>query len=98
MNDEAVTPVASSRDSQGDHDARALPAGPRNLTITIDCGRCVLRGVACSDCVIGVLVGPALPVEWDETELRAIEALVEGGLVPKLRLTPMPRASRWEAA
>lgn len=64
----------------------------------VDCGGCVLRGIACSDCLIGVLVGPPRPVEWDETELRAIEALVEGGLVPKLRLTPMPRTSRREAA
>lgn len=98
MNDETLAPLGSSRGNHGDHNARALPTGSRNLATTIDCGRCVFRDVACSDCVIGALVGPPQPVEWDEIELRAIEALVDGGLLPELRMTPMPRASRREAA
>jgi hypothetical protein len=57
--------------------------------VTVDCRRCVLRGISCPDCVITVLVDPPRqPVEWDETELGALEALAEAGLVPKLRFAP----------
>ncbi|MFD2418649.1 hypothetical protein [Amycolatopsis pigmentata] len=125
MNDETLAAQTASLGSQGDHNARALPAGPlsgrqgaqsddatrvtqersvdtiavaRNLAATVDCGRCVLRGLACSDCVIGALVDPSWPVEWDEVELRAVEALAEGGLLPRLRMTPMAQVSRREAA
>ncbi|GLY66180.1 hypothetical protein [Amycolatopsis taiwanensis] len=64
--------------------------------VIIDCGRCVLRGISCSDCVIGVLVDVPRPVEWDEAELRAVETLAEAGLVPKLRFAPawMARGDR----
>jgi hypothetical protein len=91
MNDETTTSV------RGSHPITVARDRAKE-TVTVDCGRCVLRAVACSDCLIGALVGPPRPVEWDETELRAIEALVEGGLVPKLRLTPMRRAARGKAA
>lgn len=66
--------------------------------VTVDCGRCVLRGIACSDCVIGVLVDAPGPVEWDETEWRAVETLAEAGLVPRLRLSPVLRTSQRRAA
>lgn len=66
--------------------------------VIIDCGRCVLRGISCSDCVIGVVVDAPRPVEWDETELRAVETLAEAGLVPKLRLAPAWTAHRDRAA
>jgi hypothetical protein len=62
--------------------------------VIIDCGRCVLRGIACSDCAIGVLVGGPRPVEWDDTELHAVELLADAGLVPKLRLTPAATRQR----
>lgn len=55
----------------------------------IDCDTCEVRGVACSDCVVSVLLGapaPEQPVELDETERAAIGALADSGLVPPLRL------------
>jgi hypothetical protein len=55
--------------------------------VIIDCDTCEVRGDACGDCVVTVLLGPpsALP-ELDEGERRAIDALAGSGLVPPLRL------------
>lgn len=53
----------------------------------IDCDGCVVRGTACGDCVVSVLLGaPPAGVDLDETDRRALEALADGGLVPRLRL------------
>lgn len=51
----------------------------------IDCDRCEMRGLACSDCVVSVLLGPIEP-ELDGEERAAIGVLAEAGLVPPLRL------------
>ena len=75
----------------------------------VDCDSCEVRGNACGDCVIGVLLGApspcALPypaadtpfgaplVQLDAPERRALDVLAEQGLVPKLRLVA-PRARR----
>jgi hypothetical protein len=58
-------------------------------TITIDCDRCEVRGDACAECVISVLLGAPPAVEWDNDEQRAVDALVEAGMVPQLRLVPI---------
>jgi len=62
----------------------------------IDCDGCAVRGLACSDCVITVLLGaPPEGVRLDDTERRALAALADGGLVPPLRLvTPRSEARR----
>jgi len=65
----------------------------------IDCDRCVVRGDACRDCVVAVLLGlPGEPpsarevpsgaprVQLDAREYRALSVLAEQGLVPRLRL------------
>ena len=53
----------------------------------VDCDRCEVRGDACGDCVITVLLGaPPGGVRLDVTEQRAIDALAGAGLVPRLRL------------
>lgn len=58
----------------------------------VDCDSCAMRDVACSDCVVGVLLGmPAPrsrddPVELDAAERAAIGVLADSGLVPPLRL------------
>ncbi|MEP6695249.1 MAG: hypothetical protein ABJA34_00055 [Pseudonocardiales bacterium] len=58
----------------------------------IDCDTCEVRGLACGDCVVTVLLGaPPEGVELDDTERQALEALAEGGLVPRLRLVPRHR-------
>lgn len=72
----------------------------------IDCDSCAVRGQACGDCVIGVLLGtPAaaaaggvaarMPsgasiVQLDAPERRALDVLADQGLVPRLRLVATP--------
>lgn len=58
----------------------------------IDCDRCSMRDTtACDDCVVGVLlaIGPG-PLELDDTEREALDALSDAGLVPRLRLVERP--------
>jgi hypothetical protein len=58
----------------------------------IDCDACEVRGLACSDCVVSVLLGvPDEGAELDETEQVAIDALAHAGLVPPLRLAVAAR-------
>jgi hypothetical protein len=53
----------------------------------IDCDTCVVRGPACGDCVMSVLLGaPPTGVDLDDTERRALDALAGAGMVPQLRL------------
>lgn len=60
----------------------------------IDCDTCVMRDLACGDCVVSVLLGapPAVGtgvgtgVELDHAEQAAIAVLAGSGLVPPLRL------------
>jgi hypothetical protein len=72
----------------------------------IDCDGCAVRGNACGDCVIGVLLGvpgadrddqggPDLPsgapiVQLDAPERRALDVLADQGLIPRLRLVAGP--------
>ncbi len=56
--------------------------------LIIDCDRCDVRPRACSDCVVSALLGAPPTVEWDETERRAVAALADGGMLPRLRLVP----------
>ena len=53
----------------------------------VDCDRCEVRGDACGDCVITVLLGSTPgSVRFDDAEQRALDALAGVGLVPRLRL------------
>lgn len=53
----------------------------------IDCDSCEVRGLACGDCVVTVLLGaPPEGVVLDDEERRALEVLAGSGLVPPLRL------------
>ncbi len=56
--------------------------------MTIDCTRCAVRGGACSDCVVSVLLGPATPARLTSDEQAAVAALAQHRLVPPLRLVP----------
>jgi hypothetical protein len=75
----------------------------------IDCDTCQVRGIACGDCVIGVLMGAPEPaadgddqpsgapiMQFDAPERRALAVLADQGLVPRLRLVAPDarRASR----
>ncbi|WP_084037872.1 hypothetical protein [Demequina sp. NBRC 110053] len=62
----------------------------------IDCDTCEVRGKACGDCVVSFLTIPVRqpePVEMDDDQAAAVDALVRGGLVPPLRLVRGDRAS-----
>lgn len=63
----------------------------RDMTsLHVDCATCRVRGAACADCVISVLLGPpeqAAPTLSPE-ECTALQVLADSGLVPPLRLVP----------
>lgn len=52
--------------------------------LLIDCDDCAMRGPACADCVVSVLLGP--PPELRADERAALAVLAEAGLAPRLRL------------
>lgn len=53
----------------------------------VDCDRCEVRGDACGDCVITVLLGaPPGGIELDRTDRRALDTLAAAGMVPRLQL------------
>lgn len=56
------------------------------MTTRIDCDTCVVRGLACHDCVVTVLLGPPPELTFDDDERQALDVLAQGGLVPPLRL------------
>ena len=53
----------------------------------IDCNQCSMRDIACSDCVVTVLLDlPRRRIELDSDEQAALQVLAGSGLVPPLRL------------
>jgi hypothetical protein len=62
-------------------------------TLIVDCDTCVVRGLACGDCVVSVLLGAPPSVELDPFERRAIDVLAGAGLIPRLRLVPEERTA-----
>lgn len=59
----------------------------------IDCDSCEVRGDACKECVVSVLLGAPPTVELDASERQAIDVLAGAGLVPRLRLIPIERTA-----
>lgn len=66
-----------------------------DLPLVVDCGTCEVRGIACGDCVMTVLLGAPSEfelrdrggrTEFSEDEAQAMAALSATGLVPPLRL------------
>ena len=61
-------------------------------TLHVDCDSCSVRGPACTDCVVSVLLGiPGPRVDLDGDEQQALSALAGSGLVPPLRLVQRAR-------
>jgi len=53
----------------------------------VDCASCRVRGPACADCVISVLLGPMTDdVHLDDQEQAALAVMADSGLLPPLRL------------
>ena len=62
--------------------------------MVIDCGSCEMAAIACSDCVVSVLLGaPGVTAEVDDAHVNAIGVLADSGLVPPLQLVPPSKAS-----
>lgn len=60
------------------------------MSLHVDCDSCLVRGLACHDCVVSVLLGPPPELSFDEEEQRALDVLADSGLVPPLRMvTPV---------
>jgi hypothetical protein len=60
----------------------------------IDCETCSVRDIACSDCVVGVLLDmPSVGGTLDADERTAIGVLAASGLVPPLRFRATPLIS-----
>jgi hypothetical protein len=60
------------------------------MSVRIDCDTCLVRGLACHDCVVTVLLGPPPELSFDNEEQQALEVLADSGLVPPLRMvTPV---------
>jgi hypothetical protein len=74
------------------------PATVVPMTTRIDCDTCVVRGLACHDCVVTVLLGPPPELGFDDDETRALDVLAEGGLVPPLRMVAPTSAGEVESA
>jgi hypothetical protein len=74
------------------------PASVPNMMTTIDCHTCVVRGLACHDCVVTVLLGPPPELTFDDDERQALDALAAGGLVPPLRMVRPVTAPDVESA
>lgn len=55
----------------------------------IDCDTCQVRGPACGDCVVSVILRTAPQPHLDADEQRALTVLADCGLVPPLRMVPM---------
>ena len=56
------------------------------MSMEIDCDRCLVRGLACHDCVVTHLLGPPPELALDTEERRALAVLADSGLVPRLRM------------
>ncbi len=69
-----------------------------DMTTRIDCDTCVVRGLACHDCVVTVLLGPPPELTFDDEEQRALDVLAQGGLVPPLRLVQAVSGPEVESA
>jgi hypothetical protein len=60
----------------------------------IECERCVMRDIACPDCVVMALLGPPRPARIGAEEERALRVLADARMVSPLRLqAPVARAS-----
>ena len=68
------------------------------MSVHIDCDTCVVRGPACQDCVVTVLLGPPPELAFDDDEKRALDVLADGGLVPPLRLVQPVEGPEVESA
>jgi hypothetical protein len=83
------------RTGRQDGPGAAAPDEAGEDPMVIDCDSCTVRGPACGDCLVTAVVeGPPRGAEFTPTELAAIRALVDAGLLPRLRYRPAPAVRR----
>lgn len=70
-----------------------LRAMPAESGCVIDCDTCTVRGDACSDCVVSVMLGGPPDVVPADAQ-RALDVLAGAGLVPPLQMTPPAAGER----
>jgi hypothetical protein len=75
-----------ARSNGPDSQADGAAPGP-GAPVVIDCDDCAVRGPACRDCVVSVLLGVPETLLYDER--TALEVLADVGLAPRLRLVPI---------
>ncbi|HEY0890500.1 MAG TPA: hypothetical protein VGE38_12900 [Nocardioides sp.] len=68
------------------------------MTTRIDCDTCLVRGLACHDCVVTVLLGPPPELAIGDDERAALDVLAAGGLVPPLRMVSAEPGAQVESA
>ena len=68
------------------------------MATRIDCDTCLVRGLACHDCVVTVLLGPPPELTFDDDERQALDVLADSGLVPPLRLVQAVDSPHIESA
>lgn len=63
--------------------------------MVVDCDGCLMRDLACQECVVTFLLGP--PGHLGTAEQAALAVLADGGLVPPLRMVASvaARPSGW---
>jgi hypothetical protein len=67
--------------------------------MTIDCGRCEMRGIGCRDCAVAVIESQNVTGRLTDEQVRALRVLADAGLVPPLRLSPAGLAApTWTSA
>jgi len=82
-------PAVSVRVARMSSIERTDPMAQTSGPVVIDCDDCAVRGPACRDCVVSVLLG--VPETLLQDERAALEALADAGLAPRLRLVPIRR-------
>lgn len=68
--------------------ARDWGQQPEPEPVLIDCHTCLMRDVACADCVVSVLLGDPAELSLADDEQRALNVLAGEGMLPPLRLLP----------
>ena len=67
--------------------------------MTIECGRCEMRGTGCRDCAVAVIESQNVTGRLTPEQLRALRVLADAGLVPPLRLSSASMtAPTWTSA
>lgn len=61
--------------------------------MTVECGRCEMRGIGCRDCAIAVIESQNVTDCLTQEQVRALRVLADAGLVPPLRLSPAGMAA-----